>query len=56
MNDDKIKIILKETVQRLSEAWGLEPYQTVKKIARFINANESVVITKLLYSCIKESD
>lgn len=53
MDDDKIKVILKETIYKLADLWHLTPMQVVKKIIRHWNTN-SVGIIKFLYSCIKE--
>lgn len=54
--DERVKVLLKHFIKALSEIYGFDEIQTVRKVARFINTNESVVITKLLYSCIKEGE
>lgn len=52
--DAKEKKIIKKFIQELSKVWGLTEVQTIKKIGRFINTHESVVVIKLLYQALKE--
>lgn len=51
--DAKEKRIIKEFIQKLSKVWGLDEIQTIRKIARFINFNEPVVVIKKMYEAIK---
>lgn len=52
--DAKEKKIIKKFIKELSNLWGLDEIQTIRKIARFINFNEPVVVIKKMYEAIKE--
>lgn len=54
--DAKEKKIIKEFIQKLSKVWGLDEIQTIRKIARYINTQENVVIIRRLYQAIKEGE
>lgn len=53
---DQEKQIIKDFIQALGELWQLEPYQVVRKIGRCLNMHDSIVIIKMLYEIIRESE
>lgn len=54
--DAKEKKIIKKFIKDLANLWGLDEIQTIRKIGRFINTHEGVVVIRRLYQAIKEGE
>lgn len=52
--DAKQKKIIKKFIKDLANLYGLSELAMVRKIGRFINCNDPVVVMRLLYGVIKE--